>query len=56
VNVEEEPLLGQRYDISAVPTLAFFKDGQLKGGFQGGRPAAVLRAALEELIAVRLEA
>ena len=49
VNVEEEPLLADRFEVSAVPTLAFFKGGLLRGGFQGGRPAPVLRAALEEL-------
>jgi thioredoxin 1 len=50
VNVEEEPLLAGEYQISAVPTLAFFRDGELRGGFQGGRPAPVLRDALSELV------
>jgi len=51
VNVEEEPLLGAEYGITAVPTLAFFKGGLLRGTIQGGRPAAVLRQALQELVA-----
>jgi len=50
VNVEEEPLLAGEYRISAVPTLAFFRGGELRGGFQGGRAASVLRQALSELV------
>lgn len=49
VNVEDEPLLGREYVITAVPTLAFFKGGLLRGMIQGGRPAPVLREALQEL-------
>jgi thioredoxin 1 len=49
VNVEDEPVVGEEYQITAVPTLAFFKDGALQGGFQGGRPEPILRQALERL-------
>lgn len=49
VNVEEEPLVAEEYQITAVPTLAFFKDGALQGGFRGARPEPVLRQALEQL-------
>ena len=49
VNVEEEPVVAEEYRVTAVPTLAFFKDGALQGGFRGGRPATVLRRALQGL-------
>lgn len=51
INVEDEPLLGSEYGVSAVPTLAFFKGGLLRDTIVGGRPAPVLRQALQELAA-----
>lgn len=49
VNVEDEPLLANEYGISAVPTLAFFKGGSLRKTTVGGRPASLLRQALQDL-------
>lgn len=49
VNVEEEQELGALFQIRAVPTLAFFKDGEFVDGTLGAAPAAVLRRKLEQL-------
>lgn len=49
VNVEEEPDLGGVFRINAVPTLAFFKNGELVEGVLGAPPAAILRRKLDQL-------
>lgn len=48
VNVEDEPFLASDYQITAVPTFVVFKGGLLRGGYRGAKPAAVLKAAIEE--------
>jgi len=50
VNVEEEQALGALFQIRAVPTLAYFKNGEVLGGWAGAPPAAVLRRKLEDLL------
>lgn len=37
VNVDEEPELAQRYRIMSIPTLIFFKDGELVQREAGGK-------------------
>lgn len=49
VNVEEEQELGGLFQIRAVPTIAFFKDGEFVDGVLGAPPAVVLRRKLETL-------
>jgi thioredoxin-like negative regulator of GroEL len=49
VNVEEEQDLGGVFQIRAVPTLVFFKNGRAIDGVQGTPPAAILRRRLEQL-------
>jgi thioredoxin 1 len=49
VNVEEERDLGRLFEIRAVPTLIFFKDGAFVDGVMGAPPTAVLRRKLEQL-------
>jgi len=49
VNVEEEQDLGGAFQIRAVPTLAFFKNGEFVDGARGAPPAALLRRKLERL-------
>ena len=49
VNVEEERQLGGAFQIRAVPTLAFFKNGEFVDGVRGAPPAAILRRKLEQL-------
>ena len=48
VNVEEERDLGGLFQIRAVPTLAFFKNGEFVDGVTGAPPAAVLRRKLDQ--------
>jgi thioredoxin 1 len=48
-NVEEDQVLGAAFQIRAVPTLLFFKDGAFVDGVMGALPAAVLRGKLEQL-------
>ncbi len=49
VNVEEERDLGRLFQIRAVPTLGFFKDGEFIDGVVGAAPTAVLRRKLDRL-------
>jgi thioredoxin 1 len=49
VNVEEEQELGGMFQIRAVPTLAFFKNGEFVDGVMGAPPAAVLRRKLDQV-------
>jgi thioredoxin 1 len=49
VNVEEEQNLGSIFQILAVPTLVFFKNGEFRDGVRGTPPAAILRRKLEQL-------
>jgi len=49
VNVEEEQALSGLFQIRAVPTLAFFKNGEFVDGVRGAPPAAILRRKLERL-------
>lgn len=49
VNVQEEQELGAAIRIRAVPTLAFFKNGEFVDGVMGAPPAAILRRKLEQL-------
>ena len=42
VNVDEEPTLAQRYHVQAIPTLLFFKDGEVKDTLVGAPPKAEL--------------
>ena len=49
VNVEEEQELGGLFQIRAVPTLAFFKNGEFVDGTMGAPPAAILRRKLDQL-------
>jgi|KBSSwiStaDraftv2_1062776.scaffolds.fasta_scaffold762286_1 thioredoxin 1 len=49
VNVDEEQDLGGLFQIRAVPTLAFFRNGEFVDGVMGAPPAAILRRKLEQL-------
>ena len=49
VNVDEEPTLAQRYHVQAVPTLLFFKDGEVKDTMVGAPPKAELVRRLSAL-------
>ena len=49
VNVDEEPTLAQRYHVQAIPTLLFFKDGEVKDTLVGAPPKAQLVRRLNAL-------
>ena len=49
VNVDEEPALAGRFDISSIPALLFFKDGELVDHLVGAVPKGTI---LERLDAV----
>ena len=49
VNVDEEPTLAQRYHVQAIPTLLFFKDGEIKDTLVGAPPKAELVRRLSAL-------
>lgn len=46
VNVDEEPELTQQYNILSIPTMKFFKAGQLVGEIVGAAPKATIEAEL----------
>ena len=49
VNVDEEPELANHFQVSSIPTLAFFAHGDLVGRTAGLAPEAGLRQALNQL-------
>jgi thioredoxin 1 len=38
VNLDDNPDIGRRYDVSSLPTLLVFRDGHLAGRLIGARP------------------
>ena len=50
VNVDEEPTLAQRYQVQAIPTLMFFKDGQVVDTLVGAPPKADLARRVAALV------
>lgn len=50
VNVDEAQALAQKYGIRSIPTLIFFKDGEVKGTLLGLQPKAEIVKSLNDLI------
>ena len=46
VNVDEEPELSERFDITTIPTLIVFKEGEITAQSSGARPKAQILAML----------
>lgn len=46
IDVDENPVVAQRYDVSSLPTLLVFRRGQLAGRLVGGRAKDRLLAEL----------
>ena len=46
VNVDEQPMLANRFGISSIPTLLVFKGGKLVNSAVGARPKAAVEALL----------
>lgn len=51
VNVDHAPQIAANYRVSGIPTLGFFKDGQLIHAVTGARPRAALEAEIERVLA-----
>jgi len=51
VNVDESPGLAQNFQIQAIPTVLFFKDGKLIDRMTGLTTEADLKSRLEALLA-----
>jgi thioredoxin len=49
VNVDQEPGLAQRYGVQAIPTLLFFKGGEVVDTVVGAPPKAELQRRLAAL-------
>ena len=47
LNVDDNPSIAGQYGIMSIPTLALFKDGQLKERLVGYRPKSQLQQELE---------
>ncbi len=50
INVDQEPDLASRYTIQSIPTLLFFKGGQLVKQQIGAVPRPVLEKIVKELV------
>jgi thioredoxin len=53
VNTEELPTLGRRFRVTAIPTLALFKNGIEVARQAGAMPAPAIRKFLERDLAMR---
>lgn len=50
VNVDESPTAPQQYKVRGIPTLVFFKDGQLVDQLVGNQPREAIRAVIEKVL------
>lgn len=50
VNVDENHDTASKYNVMSIPTLLFFKKGQLSDQLTGAKPEKTLRSKMEELI------
>lgn len=49
VNIDDDPGLMQRFGVRAVPTLLFFKDGEVRDQLVGGAPKKAIVDKLNDL-------
>ena len=52
VNVDEEPALAARFGVRSIPSLMFFKDGELKETLVGAVPKGQIVKRLEGVLAL----
>lgn len=52
LNVDENQELAFEYGISSIPTVLFFRKGQIIGGFVGAMPESMVREEIEKAMAV----
>jgi len=53
VNVDDEPVLQQRFKIRGIPALLFFNDGELRQQIDGATTKKVIVDQLEALVSAR---
>ncbi len=51
VNADENPGLSEDFKVQSIPFIAFFTGGEMENSLVGARPKAVLKEAVEELLA-----
>jgi thioredoxin 1 len=49
LNTDENPAMSQKYNIMSIPTLLFFKNGEIKDKSMGAVPEAMLKPKIEAL-------
>lgn len=52
LNVDENQELAFEYGISSIPTVLFFRKGQIIGGFVGAMPESMVREEIEKAMVV----
>jgi thioredoxin 1 len=50
LNVDDHPSIAQKYNITGIPALLFFKDGSIANTVVGAVPKAVLQDNVEKVI------
>ena len=50
VDVDDEPLEAQRFDVRSMPTLVFVRDGREVGRVVGARPRAFVAGVLDRVL------
>ena len=50
VNVDNEPALAEQYNVTGIPLLGVFKDGQMVKQLVGARPKAAIVSELAEFL------
>lgn len=50
LNVDNSPEIANNYGISSIPTLLFFKNGNVVGQSVGVKPKSVLKSSIDKLL------
>lgn len=50
VNVDENPNAPQQYKVRGLPTMVFFKNGQIADQLVGNQPKDTIKAAIEKVL------
>jgi thioredoxin-like negative regulator of GroEL len=50
VNIDDKPHLAQRFEVSSVPTMVLFKNGQEIHRLSGAMPLMSLKSALQSFV------